>query len=147
VATTASSSSVQRDYLYDAPLRYDGGDSWSALVPKSGAPSTQSPVLVTTAPLSSLQRDYPSVYGTPAQPDSADRIMRLSASSHSVNVAYGETVKFIVIGENGSERSLAWRFDVSPAMSHVDLSDVAPADFSARNVRVLVAPDARYRGG
>jgi hypothetical protein len=147
VAAIASSSSVGRDYLYDAPPRYDGGDTWSALQPKAVAPSTQSPVLATTAPLSSLQRDYPSVYGTAAQPDSADRIVRLSGSSPSVNVAYGETVKFIVTGDYGSERSFAWRFDVSPALTHVDLSDVAPADLHVQNVRVFVAPDSRYRGG
>jgi len=147
VAADASSSREQRNYLYDAPARYDGGDTWSALDPKHVAASTQPPVLATTAPLSSLQREYPSVYGTSAEPDSADRIVRLSDSSHSVDVAYGETVKFIVTGDYGSERSFAWRFDVSPALSHVDLSDVAPADLHVQNVRVFVAPDSRYRGG
>jgi hypothetical protein len=147
VATIATSRRVQRDYLHGAPARYDGGDTWSALEPQSIAPSAQSVVLATTAPLSSLQRDYPGVYGTPAQPDSADRIVRLSGGSRSVNVAYGETVKFIVNGENGAERTFAWRFDVSPALTHVDLGDVAPADLPAQNLRVFVAPDSRYRGG
>jgi hypothetical protein len=147
MAANASSNSLQRDYSYDAPARYDGGDTWSALEPKHVAASTQSPILATTAPLSSLQRDYPSVYGTPAQPDSADRIVRVSGSSQSVNVAYGETLKFIVTGDYGSERAFAWRFDLSPVLSHVDLSDVAPADLHVQNVRVFVAPDSRYRGG
>jgi hypothetical protein len=128
----------------------EGGDTWSVVQSLANARSTQSPVVATTAPLSSLQRDYPSYpspYGTPAQLDSANRIVRLSPSLHAVNVAYGETVRFIVDAENGSQRSFAWRFDVSPVVSHVDLSEVAPADLPAQNVRVFVAPDSRYRGG
>jgi hypothetical protein len=118
--------------------RYDGGDTWSELEPKPYTRSSQSLTAATTAPLSTLRGNHASVYGTPARPDSADRIVRLSRSSQSVNVAYGETVNFIVNGENGAERSFAWRFDVSPGLSHVDLSDVAPADLPAQNVRVFV---------
>jgi hypothetical protein len=127
--------------------RYDGGDTWSALEPKSAAPSSPSLVVATTAPLSTLRRDYPSIYGSPAEAGSAGRIVRVSGSGRSINVAYGETVTFVVNGENGSERSFAWRFDVSPSLSHVDLDDVAPAGLTARNVRVFVAPDSRYAGG
>ena len=125
----------------------EGGDTWSALKPKSAAPSTSSLVVATTAPLRTLRRDYPSMYGTPAEADSADRIVRVSGSARSINVAYGETVTFVVSGENGSERSFAWRFDVSPSLSHVDLDEVAPTGLAARNLRVFVAPDSRYRGG
>ena len=91
--------------------------------------------------------DYTSAYGSPAEPDSAERIVRVSPSLRSVTVAYGETVKFIVDGENGSERSFAWRFDGSPALTHVDLSEVAPTDLPAQNLRVFVAPGSRSRGG
>ena len=143
ITTSASFTSPQG---FPVPAS-EGGDTWSALRSQATARSTPSPVVATTAPLSSLQRDYPSVYGTPAEPDSADRIVRVSRSLHSVDVAYGETVKFIVDGENGSERSFTWRFDVSPVLTHVDLSEVAPADLPAQNVRVFVAPDSRYRGG
>jgi hypothetical protein len=125
----------------------EGADTWSELRSQSTGRSPQLPVVATIAPLSSLRRDYPSPYGTPTQPDSADRIVRLSGRLRSVNVAYGETVKFIVNDANGAERSFAWRFDVSPVLTHVNLSDVAPADFPAKNVRVFVAPDPRYRGG
>jgi hypothetical protein len=142
--TTSASFSSPQGFPVSAS---EGGDTWSALGSQATARSTPSPVVATTAPLSSLQRDYPSVYGTPAEADSADRIVRVSRSLHSVNVAYGETVKFIVDGENGSERSFTWRFDVSPVLTHVDLSEVAPADLPERNVRVFVAPDSRYRGG
>ena len=128
----------------------EGGDTWSALNSQATARSNPSPAVATTAPLSTLQRDYPdyrTAYGTPAEADSPDRIVRLSRGLHSLNVAYGETVKFVVDGENGSERSFTWRFDVSPALTQVDLSEVAPADLPAQNVRVFVAPDSRYRGG
>jgi hypothetical protein len=125
----------------------EGGDTWSDLRSQATGRSPQSLVVATIAPLSSLRRDDPSAYGTPAQPDTADRIVRLSGRLRSVNVAYGETVKFIVNGADWAERSFAWRFDVSPVLTHVDLSDVAPADLSAQNVRVFVAPDSRYRGG
>jgi hypothetical protein len=93
-----------------------------------------------------LKRDNPSVYGTPAEPDSADRIVRLGPDSKSVKVAYGETVKFIVETNGGPERSFAWRFDMSPAMSQVDLKDVAPADLLDHDVRVLIVVDSRHGG-
>ena len=143
----APASSVQRDYLYGAPGRSEGGDTWSEVQPQLYARSSQSPVFATLAPLSVLQHENASVYGTPAEGDFTDRTVRLGSGSRWINVAYGETVKFIVTGENGSERSFAWRFDVSPVLSHVDLSDIGPADLPAQNVRVFVAPDSRYRGG
>ena len=125
----------------------EGGDTWSEVQPQPYARSSESPVFATRAPLSVLQHENPSVYGTPAEGDFTDRTVRLGSGSRWINVAYGETVRFIATGENGSERSFAWRFDVSPALSHVDLSDVAPADLDVQKVRVFVAPDARYRGG
>ena len=143
----APASSVQRDYLYGAPARSEGGDTWSELQPQPYARSSQSPAFATIAPLSSLQHENPSAYGAPAQGDFADRVVQLGPHLHSINVAYGETVNFIVNRADGSKRSFAWRFDVSPALSRVDLRNVAPADFPAENVRVFVAPDSRYRGG
>jgi hypothetical protein len=128
-----------------AVARSEGGDTWSAVEPGiSGASPTESLTVATTAPLSTLQRENPSVYGTPAQADSTDRIVQLRPDSRSINVAYGESVEFIAKGEGGAERSFAWRFDVSPARSYVDLSQVAPADFPDQNLRVFVAEDPRY---
>ena len=126
--------------------RYDGGDTWSALATNAYSGAGEPLAVATTAPLSSLQRDYPSAYGTPSDPDSTDRTVRLGSGSHWVNVAYGERVKFIVESADGSQRSFAWRFNVAPNMSHVDLSDVAPADLPAPAVRVFVAADVRYSG-
>ena len=126
--------------------RYDGGDTWSELEPKPHTRSSQLLTVAMIAPVSSLQRDDPSDFGTPAEPGSVGRIVRLGSGSHWVNVAYGESVKFIVKGDNGSERSFAWRFNVAPNMSHVDLSEVAPADLPVQDVRVFVSPDPRFGG-
>jgi hypothetical protein len=145
VPTPGSVSSQRREDKGAALGRSEGGDTWSAVAPEStGASPTESLTVATTAPLSSLQRENPSVYGTPAQADSADRIVRMESDPHSMNVAYGETVEFIAQGEDGAQRSFTWRFDVSPAMSYVDLSEVAPADFPDRKLRVFVAEDPRY---
>ena len=64
-----------------------------------------------------------------------------------IAVAYGEKVTFNTVGANGTQRSFAWQFEVSPVRSFVDLDDVAPADFPARSVRVFVAEAPEYRGG
>jgi Heavy-metal resistance protein CzcE len=84
---------------------------------------------------------HPKIYGTPAAETSTDRIVHLDPHSHWVNVDYGETVRFVAQSGNGSERSFAWRFDVSSDVWSVDLSKVAPAGFPDRNVRVYVGPD------
>ena len=84
---------------------------------------------------SSTSRDN----GTPAEP--AYRIVRLGPDSKSVTVAYGESVRFIVEGQSGQERSFAWRFDGSPSKGYVDLSQVAPPNTLDHDVRVFVAQD------
>jgi len=126
--------------------RYDGGDTWSELQAKPVTASTEPMQVATTASLSSLQHEQPSARGTPVDPDSADRTVRLEPGSQWVNVEYGESVKFIVASQGAPERSFAWRFDGSPITSEVDLSDVAPADVPVHGVRVFVAPDPRYSG-
>jgi len=98
------------------------------------------------ASVSSLRRDSASDYGSPAEPDSVGRIVRLKGGSQWVNVAYDESVTFIVTNGSGSKRSFAWRFNVAPNTGHVDLSDVAPADLAVRGVRVFVSPDPRFSG-
>ena len=68
------------------------------------------------------------------------------AETFQSNVGYGESVLFVGSGGNGAERSFARRFDVSLAVSAVDLSEVARADFPDHNVRVFVTEDPRYSG-
>jgi len=127
--------------------RYDGGDTWSELEPQATTSASQSMRVATTASLSGLQRSEPSVYGTPAEADAADRTVRLGSGAQWINVAYGETVRFTVSGDGGPERSFTWRFDGSPVGSDVDLTEVAPADFPVHDVHVFVAADSRSSGG
>jgi hypothetical protein len=121
-------------------------DFWQPQESKSVTRSTQPLAVAPTANLSTLNRDNSSVYGTPAQPESTDRIVRLGPDSQSVKVAYGESVQFIVQGGSGPEQSFAWRFDGSPTQSYVDLSEVAPPYLLDHEVRVFVAPDPRHSG-
>jgi hypothetical protein len=123
----------------------EGGDTWSDLeATPYGASPTESLTVATTAPLSTLWRESPSVYGAPAQADSADEIMRMGPDTHWINIQNGETVEFIARDKSGAQQSFTWRFDVSPAIGYVDLSKVAPAGFPARNFRVFVAEDPHY---
>lgn len=125
----------------------EGGDTWSSVQPRHYSGSAPTMTVATTARLSSLRPDGTSGKGTPAVSNASDRVVRLSPSTRFVDVAYGERVTFEATDERGTQRSFAWQFDVSPARSHVDLDDVAPADFPARGLRVFVAPAPEYRGG
>ena len=130
----------------------EGGDTWSELQPQpfvasDHAASDRDVVVATTANLSDLRSDQPNpAFGTPVQDAVADRIVQLGSGSQWVNVAYGESVEFVVPGGSGPERSFTWRFDVSPAVTEVDLSKVAPAQFLDHEVQVFVAPNPLYNG-
>lgn len=80
------------------------------------------------------------IYGEPAPAVTPDRTVRLRPKSHWVNVRYGEIVRFVAQGSNGSEWSFDWWFDASPEVTSFDLSKVAPAGFPDRNVRVFIDP-------
>jgi hypothetical protein len=144
ITTTESSNAPQRAFPIAAS---EGGDTWSEMHSQAHSGSTRLAPVATTGALSVLQSDYPSVYGTPAQPDSVNRVVRLEPGSRWLDVEYGESVKFISTGAGGSERSFSWRFDVSPTRTYVDLRDMAPADFLDHDMRVFIAPDSRYAGG
>jgi hypothetical protein len=106
--------------------------------------------LASHAALADPEADFwhrPNVYGTPATATSADRTIYVGPNSHRLNVAYGETVRFVAESGNVPERSFTWRFDVVPEGTSVDLSKVAPADFPSHNVQVFVSPDPLYVGG
>ena len=86
-------------------------------------------------------------YGSPVTTTSVDRTVHVGPNSQRLNVAYGETVRFVAESGNGSERSFTWRFDALPEGVSVELSQLAPADFPSPNVRVFVSPDPLYAGG
>jgi Heavy-metal resistance protein CzcE len=106
--------------------------------------------LASHAVLADPEADFwqqPKIYGEPAPPATPDHTVRLRPNSHWVNVRYGEIVRFVAQGVNGTERSFDWWFDVSPEVTSFDLSKVAPADFPNRNVRVLIDPSSPDDGG
>jgi hypothetical protein len=125
----------------------DGGDTWSRLEPKRSSGHTPIMTVATTGKLTSLRSDGTSGKGTPGTPNAVDRIVELNQSVRWVDVDYGERVTFEATDGGGKQRSFAWQFDVSPVRTHVDLDDVAPADFPVRGVRVFVAEAPEYRGG
>ncbi len=143
----------------DAPFEgSEGGDTWSSVqaLPsgeqvaqgRPGRPTTEYTRLAGGSEGGDTwSRLVPQFYGTPATATSGDRTIYVGPNSHKVNVAYGETVRFVAESGNAPERSFAWRFDVIPEGTSVDLSKVAPVDFPSHNVRVIVSPDPLYAGG
>lgn len=85
--------------------------------------------------------------GTPMAAKDTDRVIELGTSTSNVDVLYGERILFKAQDGQGSERAFAWRFDVMPSNTHVDIGEIAPTGFPVRNVRVFVAPQPEYRGG
>ena len=82
------------------------------------------------------------IYGEPAPAVTPDETVRLRPNSHWVNVRYGEIVRFVTQGVNGTERSFDWWFDVSPEVTSFYLRKIAPPDFPDRNVRVFIDPSS-----
>jgi hypothetical protein len=84
----------------------EGGDTWSEVEPGQFRRPSGLPAVATTASLSTLRdaAPAPNVYGTAVTGTSADRVIQLGLDSRSFNVAYGETVRFIVQSGSG-ERS------------------------------------------
>jgi hypothetical protein len=124
----------------------EGGDTWTSVAPAPHARST--PIMVATiAGLDGLLHAGGSPYGTPTAPEASDRVVLLGPGMRSIDVAYGERVTFMSNDGHGVRRSFAWRFDVSPMNTHVDLNDVAPPEFPAGGIRVFVAAQPEYRGG
>jgi hypothetical protein len=101
--------------------------------------------LVSTAVFAASEGgDTWSTFGTPVQSQKVDRTVHVEPHSRWANVNYGETVRFVAQSGDGSEKSFAWRFNVSPEVNSVDLSTVAPANFPRSELRVYVEPDPRY---
>jgi hypothetical protein len=116
----------------------------SSAATKIDSASAPSSTVSTISTVMKLQPERTWGKGTPATADGADRIVHLSSPMRWVSVTYGERVKFNTVDANGAQQSFAWRFDVSPARSFVDLDDVAPAAFPVRGVRVFVAEVPQY---
>jgi hypothetical protein len=101
--------------------------------------------LASHAVLAEPEADFwqqPKIYGEPAPAVRPDQTVRLRPNSHWVNVRYGEIVRFVTQGVNGTERSFDWWFDVSPEVTSFYLRKIAPPDFPDRNVRVFIDPSS-----
>lgn len=74
-------------------------------------------------------------FGNSVQAASAERTINLSSGKKYINVEQGEVVQFVKDG-----RTFTWRFDTlgTPVF---DLSEIAPAGFVGRGIKVYVSPD------
>jgi hypothetical protein len=125
----------------------EGGDTWSAGAAAQRQGAALSIRIASSGSIAGLLASdqvaqATSSMGTAISPAESDRIVELNPTMRSMNVAYGERVIFRMNG-----KSFAWRFDVMPSRTHVDLREIAPADFPMRELRVFVAPQPDYRGG
>ena len=80
-----------------------------------------------------------SIYGAPATDRKPDETIHLGPDSRWVNVEFRETVRFVAVDSDGREQSFTWWFYVSTyVVACFELSEVAPATFPYRKVRVYV---------
>jgi hypothetical protein len=81
--------------------------------------------------------------GEPAAADvPVDKVIMIEPGTRWVNVTQDDTVKFIVHGNSGAEKSFAWHF-ASPRFA-VDLSQIAPQGMIDRSVIAYLASDPLY---
>ena len=80
--------------------------------------------------------------GEPAPLSTATRQVNIAPDTSYVDVADGETVKFVV-----GDKSFAWKFDGSPDGYAFDLQRVAPPAFFTHVVDANVAANPMYVGG
>jgi hypothetical protein len=84
----------------------------------------------------------PQLLGDPAPVAAATRTIVIEPDTRWVNVTGGDIVKFVA-----GDKTFAWNFDVSSAISSFDLNRVAPPGTLNHQVTAYVAPDPRYIGG
>jgi hypothetical protein len=80
-------------------------------------------------------------YGMNAAAASPARQITLQANSRYVNVADGETVRFVM-----GEQSFVWHFSTLRGETSFDLAEIAPQGWQLPAVRVYVATNPLYRG-
>jgi hypothetical protein len=93
--------------------------------------ATSVPLFAQAAPCQDTFHNGACIYGEPSA-STSERTIDLSAKQR-IDVAYGETVKFVDQG-----RSFAWTFDGLGERA-VDLSKILPAGIDTRSATVYVA--------
>jgi hypothetical protein len=82
----------------------------------------------------------PKIFGAPAAASAAQRTVDVTPDTKQISVTNGETVQFNVDG-----KSFTWHFDLYHDDGVVDLATLAPQDFKAGGVKVVVAENPLYR--
>jgi len=81
--------------------------------------------------------------GEPAAADTpVDKVITIEPGTRWVNVTQDDTVKFIVHGNSGAEKSFTWHF-ASPRFA-VDLSQIAPQGMIDHSVLAYLAHDPLF---
>jgi hypothetical protein len=83
----------------------------------------------------------PDLYGNPAPPPLATRVVAITPDTRLLNVTDYETVKFLV-----DDKSFAWYFDLAPRFDQLHLSWIAPPNALQHDVWIIVATDPRKIG-
>ena len=89
-----------------------------------------------------MQGSIVDLYGQPATPIAASRIIVITPATRHVNVEGGEIVNFIVDG-----KQFGWNFNTASTISSFELNKVMPAGMLNRSVRAYLSPDPKYMGG
>ena len=95
-------------------------------------------LLLSGATLSALSAKPPplKLLGEAASEAAAIRTVKITSKTKSVNVAGGETIKFVA-----GDKSFTWNFDVPATIISFDLNRVAPAGVLDHKVRAYVKPN------
>jgi len=83
-----------------------------------------------------------SMLGDPVPSIAASKTIVISPDTQYVNVASGDTVKFVI-----NDKEFAWDFNGRPAGYAFNLEQVAPAGFLDHRVDAYVSPNPDYLGG
>jgi hypothetical protein len=76
------------------------------------------------------------ILGAAVPPDAASRTITIGPQTRYVNVAYGDTVRFVVDGH-----AFGYKFDGAWEVTSFDLRQVAPAGLLDHRVEAYIAPD------
>lgn len=87
-------------------------------------------------------RNGAAAWGAQAPADAASRTIVLGDHTRYINVADGETVRFV-----HGDQSFAWTFDTVGRDGVTALGKIAPMGFGDAGAKVYVAPNPLYNNG
>ncbi|MCA7082503.1 CzcE family metal-binding protein [Cupriavidus gilardii] len=126
--------------------RTNAGDDWAEHVQRQASSQTPAATsaqqVVRGAATTTALGPHAMLFGSPASPNTASRVVTLTPGLKSVNVASGDTVTF----KSGTQE-LAWAFAEFVHGSTVDLADLFPALPNAKGVRIYIERSRVFIGG